>query len=99
MTTILQINTSLFGENGQSSKLAAEFAAALAASSGGNVQVRDLARNPLPHLTAEDLYRQLLATVDGLGRRFRNRLDNIRLQELDEQNLIPTAALLLALLP
>jgi soluble lytic murein transglycosylase-like protein len=43
------------------------------------------------------LYRQLLAIVDGLGRRFRNRLDNIRLQELDEQNLIPAAALLLAL--
>jgi len=43
------------------------------------------------------LYRQLLETVDGLGRRFRNRLDNIRLQELDEQNLIPTVSLLLAL--
>jgi TolA-binding protein len=43
------------------------------------------------------LYKQLLAIVDGLGSRFRNRLDNIRLQELDEQNLIPAAAILLAL--
>jgi len=30
MHTILQINSSLFGETGQSSKLAAEFAASLA---------------------------------------------------------------------
>lgn len=43
------------------------------------------------------LYRQLLAIVDGLGKRFRNRLDNIPLEELDQQNLIPAAALLLAL--
>jgi soluble lytic murein transglycosylase-like protein len=43
------------------------------------------------------LYAQLLAIGDGLGKRFRNRLDNIPLQELDEQNLIPAAALLLAL--
>jgi hypothetical protein len=43
------------------------------------------------------LYRQVLAIVDGLGRRFRSRLDNIPLQELADQNLIPAAALLLAL--
>jgi soluble lytic murein transglycosylase-like protein/TolA-binding protein len=35
--------------------------------------------------------------VDGLGRRFRNRLDNIALADLDEQQLIPAAAVLLAL--
>lgn len=43
------------------------------------------------------LYSQVLAIVDGLGKRFRNRLDNIPLKELDESNLIPAAALLLAL--
>lgn len=43
------------------------------------------------------LYAQLLAIVDGLGKRFRNRLDNIPLQELDEHNLIPAAAFQLAL--
>jgi FMN-dependent NADH-azoreductase len=53
MHTILQINSSLFGEAGQSSKLAAEFAASLAASTGARLVVRDLARNPVPHLTAE----------------------------------------------
>jgi hypothetical protein len=43
------------------------------------------------------LYTRLLAIGDGLGKRFRTRLDNIPLQELDEHNLIPAAALLLAL--
>jgi FMN-dependent NADH-azoreductase len=53
MHTVLQINSSLFGETGQSSKLAAEFAALLAASAGARLVVRDLAQNPVPHLTAE----------------------------------------------
>ena len=53
MPTILQINSSLFGEAGQSSKLAAEFAASLATATGARLVVRDLARNPVPHLTAE----------------------------------------------
>ena len=53
MNTILQINSSLFGETGQSSKLAAGFAASLAAATGARLVVRDLARNPVPHLTAE----------------------------------------------
>ena len=53
MKTILQINSSLFAEHGQSSQLATEFAGALAASKGARLVVRDLARYPLPHLTAE----------------------------------------------
>jgi FMN-dependent NADH-azoreductase len=53
MNTILQINASLFGESGQSSRLSAEFAATLADSTGSRLVVRDLARNPVPHLTAE----------------------------------------------
>ena len=43
------------------------------------------------------LYAQLLAVINGLGKQFRNRLDNISLQDLDEQNLIPPVAMLLAL--
>jgi soluble lytic murein transglycosylase-like protein len=46
---------------------------------------------------ANRLYAQVLAIVDGLGRRFRNRLDNIALDELDQSRLVPAAALLLAL--
>ena len=53
MHTILQLNTSLFGEHGQSSRLAAEFAATLAAASAASLRVRDLASDPVPHLTAE----------------------------------------------
>jgi FMN-dependent NADH-azoreductase len=54
MTTLLQINTSLFSENGQSSKLAQDFVAAWRARQpDGSVVVRDLAAQPLPHLTAE----------------------------------------------
>lgn len=53
MRSILQINSSLFGGNGQSSKLAAEFAGTLAESTGARLVVRDLANDPPPHLTAE----------------------------------------------
>jgi FMN-dependent NADH-azoreductase len=53
MNTILQVNSSLFAGQGQSSQLADEFASALAASTGAALVVRDLAQNPVPHLTAE----------------------------------------------
>lgn len=54
MATLLQINTSLFSEQGQSSKLTREFVSAWRARNpDGQVIVRDLAANPLPHLTAE----------------------------------------------
>ncbi len=53
MTTVLQLNASLRGPDGQSSRLAAEFAVALAAARGAELIVRDLARDPVPHLTAE----------------------------------------------
>lgn len=54
MKTLLQINTSLFSGAGQSSKLADQFVARwIAANPDGEVIVRDLARDPVPHLTAE----------------------------------------------
>jgi FMN-dependent NADH-azoreductase len=56
MTTILQINSSLYGESAQSSRLAAGFVDALRGVStapGFDVIVRDLSREPVPHLTAE----------------------------------------------
>jgi FMN-dependent NADH-azoreductase len=46
--TTLQLNSSLFGSNGQSTTLSNEFIA----SRGGNVVVRDLAKDPVPHLDA-----------------------------------------------
>jgi len=53
MKTILQLNTSLNGPAGLSSRLAGEFSAVLAGGSGANIIVRDLAREAVPHLTAE----------------------------------------------
>jgi hypothetical protein len=53
MQTILQLNSSLSGAAGQSSQLAGGFAAALGRASGARVTVRDLAIQPVPHLTLE----------------------------------------------
>jgi len=54
MNTLLQLNTSINAANGESSKLANEFVAGWKASHRNvDVVVRDLARDPVPHLTAE----------------------------------------------
>lgn len=54
MPTLLQIKSSLFAENGQSSRLSEQFVTAWrAANPGGKVIVRDLAANAVPHLTGE----------------------------------------------
>lgn len=51
--TTLQINTSIFGADGESTRLANQFVAASVARRGGRVIVRDLARDPIPHLDGE----------------------------------------------
>ena len=51
MTTLLQINTSLYSHQGQSSQLANRLVANWKAKNpDGNVVVRDLAAEPVPHL-------------------------------------------------
>lgn len=51
---ILQINASLFSSNGQSSRLTDEFVAALRSEHPqAELTVRDLAKDPVPHLDAE----------------------------------------------
>ena len=53
MKTLLQIQSSIFSNGGQSSQLAERFIAAWRASNpGGKVIVRDLASEPVPHLDA-----------------------------------------------
>ena len=53
MKTLLQIKSSLFSESGQSSRLAERFVVAWKrAHAGGEVIVRDLAVDPVPHLDA-----------------------------------------------
>ena len=54
MKTLLQLNSSLYSHSGQSSRLANELVSRWRADNpGGTVIVRDLARDPVPHLTAE----------------------------------------------
>jgi FMN-dependent NADH-azoreductase len=51
MSTLLQLNTSLFSSQGQSSRLADQFVAAWRRNNpGARVMVRDLAQDPVPHL-------------------------------------------------
>ena len=54
MKTLLQLTTSIFSADGESSRLASEYVAEWRARHPhGRVIVRDLARDPVPHLTAE----------------------------------------------
>jgi FMN-dependent NADH-azoreductase len=54
MKTLLQLKTSLFADGGQSTQLTERFVAAWrAANPGAKVIVRDIGREPVPHLTAE----------------------------------------------
>ena len=54
MKNLLQIQTSLFSNDGQSSRLARDFVSAWQAGNpDGHATVRDLAAQPVPHLTAE----------------------------------------------
>ncbi len=54
MKTLLQINASMFARAGQSTRLADQFVAAWRASNAdAEVIVRNLGRDPVPHLTAE----------------------------------------------
>ena len=54
MKTLLQLNSSLFSGNGQSSRLSNEFVAAWReANPDGKVITRDLAASPVPHLDGE----------------------------------------------
>lgn len=54
MKTLLQLNTSIFSSDGQSTRLADRFVAAWrGANPAGKVIVRDLARDPVPHIDAE----------------------------------------------
>lgn len=64
MTNVLKINSSLYSTDGQSSRLADQFIAALAERTPGlRVVERDLVREPVPHLDAARF--QAFATKPG----------------------------------
>jgi FMN-dependent NADH-azoreductase len=90
MTTLLQINTSLFGSDGQSSRLADAFVAAWRDQHPGTaVTVRDLAVEPVPHLTSER-FNAFLTPPDRLTAK--QRLDvahsNTLISELEQANVL-----------
>ena len=63
--TLLQINASLFSAGGQSSQLANEFVAGWRAKhADATLIVRDLASDPLPHLSAERFLAFIAAPAD-----------------------------------
>jgi FMN-dependent NADH-azoreductase len=65
MKTLLQINASLYSGKGQSSVLACQFVDRWRLSHpGGRVFVRDLATDPVPHLTAERFQAFLTAPAE-----------------------------------
>lgn len=64
MTTLLQINSSLFSKQGQSSQLADRFVSAWQEKNpNAQVIVRDLASDPVPHLDGER-FQSFLASPD-----------------------------------
>ena len=64
MKTLLLLKTSLFASDGQSSRLASEYAERWREQNPGAVVIaRDLARNPVPHLDA-GRFRAFLAKPD-----------------------------------
>jgi FMN-dependent NADH-azoreductase len=64
MNTLLQIQSSLFSDAGESSRLASRFVSTWRGGNpAGGVIVRDLGREPVPHLTAER-FASLLAKPD-----------------------------------
>ncbi len=63
--TLLQVNTSLFSGAGQSTRLADEFVAGWKQRNpGATVIVRDFAKEPVPHLTAERFQAFLIKPED-----------------------------------
>jgi FMN-dependent NADH-azoreductase len=90
MSTLLQINASLQGENGQSSQLANRFVAAWRAQHPeGRVIRRDLASDPVPHLTAER-FGAFLTPAEQRSEQQRNetRLSDVLIEELRQANVV-----------
>ena len=83
--TILQINSSLFNSNGQSSRLADQFVAALRAQNPGTeLIVRDLAHDPLPHLDGMIL----AATHGGNGDTEMTKRSDEAISDLNDADII-----------
>ncbi len=63
-TRILHINSSIFGDNGQSSQLSHYLVAQIQAKQPVELTYRDLAAQPLPHLSAQTLQALMAAPTE-----------------------------------
>jgi FMN-dependent NADH-azoreductase len=90
MTTLLQINTSIFSGQGQSSQLANQFVQEWrAANPSGHVVERDIGANPVPHLTAAR-FGAFLAKPEDLTAEQKSVLDfsNALIEEIKQADVI-----------
>lgn len=94
MTTILQLNNSVFGDQGQSSKLAGEFVAKRRqADLGARVIRRDLSHEPIDHLTAERFAAALTAPEERTREQAREAaLADTLIEELEAADEVVIAA-------
>ena len=85
---ILQINSSLYAGDGQSSRLAGELVAGLREQNpGASLVVRDLARDPVPHLDAARFAAFLSKEPNGEQRAVLDYSDSL-IQELKRADVI-----------
>ncbi len=94
MTTILQLNNSIFGDEGQSSRLADEFVARLRElEPDARVIRRDLAKSALPHLTADRFKAALTAPAERTPEQAREAaLADTVIEELEAADVLLIAA-------
>lgn len=94
MTNILQLNNSVFGDNGQSSRLADEFVARLRENDpAASVTRRDLSSAPLEHLTAERFTAALTAAAERTPEQAREAaIADTVIEELEAADVLVIAA-------
>lgn len=90
MTHVLQINNSIFGDQGQSSQLANRFLEQIK-TTGTQVKVtqRDLAQAPVPHLTGERFKAALTASEERTEQQSQEaKLADTAIEELEAADLL-----------
>ena len=94
MTTILQLNNSIFGEDGQSSRLADQFVARYRERSPETRVIRrDLGAEPVPHLTAARFGAALTAQDERTGEQARDAaIADTLIEELEAADLLVIGA-------
>lgn len=94
MTTILQLNNSVFSDNGQSSRLADQFVARYRESAPDTGVIRrDLAASPLDHLTADRFSAALTDPRERTGEQAQKAaIADAAIEELEAADVLVIAA-------